>query len=320
MLRFLKRNSVRFLRDAAGRLEACLDPNRYTLEGTAGPGTGVRANRYVNCRMPDGLVWRLNLNDHIDYKLFMNRTWDPELIQLSRGILQYKRATADRLICLDIGAHMGTWTLPVSGASDAVIAFEPASETFYKLEHNLKANGIGNVFPLRAAVVGSGANQVLRLNFNDSGNSGKSSTLPSWSASNASAETIFAVHLGALLRDVAPYTIALLKMDVEGCELDILLSLKGTVIVEHRPVIIFEWRRDYYDASFEAATLTEKLGEMLDFFATSGYRLLGAPFGSNAMTEFDGTVAMENVYCIPQEEEAAFQQLLPERRRCGVTA
>ena len=45
-------------------------------------------------------------------------------------------------VCLDIGAHVGTYTILLSNLCSQVYAFEANMDTFYKLEHNLQHNGL----------------------------------------------------------------------------------------------------------------------------------------------------------------------------------
>ncbi|MFM5941824.1 MAG: FkbM family methyltransferase, partial [Dolichospermum sp.] len=107
--------------------------------------------------------------------------------EISKKILTYKKNKNQEIFCIDIGTHIGTWTIPISFHSDFVISFEPASETFYRLEYNLKLNEIKNVFPFRSAIVPI-KSSILELHVNTTGNSGKSSLIKEWSLSNVSTE------------------------------------------------------------------------------------------------------------------------------------
>ena len=66
---------------------------------------------------------------------------------------------------IDVGANIGCFTLFAArrvGPRGRVISVEPDAETFAQLQHNLQANGVRNVVPLRAALAGQPGAVSLR--------------------------------------------------------------------------------------------------------------------------------------------------------------
>jgi FkbM family methyltransferase len=159
---------------------------------------------------------------------------------------------------IDIGAHVGTQTIPfarIVGQTGHVVAFEPILEHFALLKRNIEDNGLGGIAePIRAAVANSGGPLgIVRVAHNSGGTRLRHDA--------TSSDRILSVTLdewweGA--RDRLP-SIELLKIDVEGMELDVLRS--ATALIEHcRPIVAFEVIRwpEEFRADFE--DLDEFLG------------------------------------------------------------
>ena len=134
------------------------------------------------------------------------------------------RLVGKESIVVDIGAHVGTLTVPLARAAKHVIAFEPAPLTFALLEQNVAQNRVD----VDARNKGLGAVE------------GRASLLVR-DASNAGAQTLHIgegpLTLGVLDREVAHAD--LIKIDAEGMELDI---LKGgaRLITDDHPIILCE--------------------------------------------------------------------------------
>jgi FkbM family methyltransferase len=70
----------------------------------------------------------------------------------------------DRFIAIDVGAHVGVFTLKASkevGEKGLVISFEPNPSTFNLLKRNLKMNRITNVIPYQIALSNSSSKGKL---------------------------------------------------------------------------------------------------------------------------------------------------------------
>lgn len=124
---------------------------------------------------------------------------------------------------LDIGAHIGTFALPVAARVKKVIAFEPAPEAFALLLRNAAEN-----------------KALLQLVNKALGSEKGNGTLLTRNASNAGANTLVAggdIPVATLDDEVMHADF--IKMDVEGMELEVLKG--GTRLFEHaRPVVLFE--------------------------------------------------------------------------------
>jgi FkbM family methyltransferase len=123
---------------------------------------------------------------------------------------------------LDIGANIGTFTLYLQHRARGIRihCFEPAVETRRRLEHNLKINGLDGAVTVHPVGV---ADQARRLVLHGNSFTGRRSVLPSTPDGLAQEdEEIECITLADAVRRTGAGRIDLLKIDVEGAEVDIL--------------------------------------------------------------------------------------------------
>lgn len=122
---------------------------------------------------------------------------------------------------IDVGAHVGFFTLKASnavGATGKVIALEPSSNNYAFLIRNIALNKSNNITPLKLGLFKKTGQAKLYTEhgLNTGGNSLYKPTF--------SYELIPVTNFEYLLRLTKSRRINLLKMDVEGAELEILKS------------------------------------------------------------------------------------------------
>ena len=84
-----------------------------------------------------GLRWRLDLREGIDLSIYLLGSFEPSVTK------SYRRLVSPGDVVLDIGANVGSHTLPLAravGDSGRVFAFEPTGWAFSKLQTNLALN------------------------------------------------------------------------------------------------------------------------------------------------------------------------------------
>jgi len=159
----------------------------------------------------------------------------------------------------DVGAHIGFFSLIAArrvGPSGVVYAFEPSRENRARLASVLEANAANNVEVLPVAVSAEDGAAVIHRH--------PSSTMWSLEPSD-DREPAYEVEcrsLDSLWREGlrAPDVV---KVDVEGTEVDVLRGATG-LIAEHHPVMIVEFSND------------ELLAEARELFRGSTWRQLDA--------------------------------------------
>lgn len=167
-------------------------------------------------------------------------------------------------IAIDAGAHIGLYSVLMAravGPPGRVLAFEPAPATYAMLCRTLALNGADNVEPRAQALAGSAGPGRLALGRHPYSNVNSVVGAPSSDRTVAvEAMTLDSVLAGRGDR------VSLLKLDIEGAELDALRGSAHT-IERFRPAIALE---------VHPARLPEgpaSLPELWDLLAQSGYRV-----------------------------------------------
>lgn len=199
--------------------------------------------------------------DHIQKQIVKHRDfYERDLLDDATS-----RYSPEMGIVLDVGAHIGNHTLffaKVLGAK--VIAFEPYPETFTQLKANLRSNYISEtVLPWQAAAGNRDA--WIYMNLDTPNNTGMAKV-----DLNGSVEARM-----VRLDDVVKQKVGLIKIDVEGGEMDVLRGA-GRILSIDRPILYVE---------------TAQFAEVAAVLAQYGYE----PFGVYAKTPTYGFAAKKNV-------------------------
>jgi FkbM family methyltransferase len=150
-----------------------------------------------------------------------------------------KSIVQEGMICADLGAHVGYYTLLMAGrvgAGGKIFAFEPDPNNYALLLKNIEANGFKNVAPVQKAV--SGKSGIARLFL--SPDNGRSRAI--WDPHKQwQSVAVDVVSLDDFFQN-QDYP-KVIKMDVEGTEMEAILGMSGlikksgnlTIIVEVHP-------------------------------------------------------------------------------------
>jgi FkbM family methyltransferase len=131
---------------------------------------------------------------------------------------------------IDVGAHIGTYTIPIArtvGPQGGVTAIEPIPEHFAVLSRNVARNGLDKTVRTVNALITECDREGEMLA--SPGNTGSAHFIV---GSGANMHTL-------RLDDVAPQRTKLVKLDVEGMEVEVLRSGAG-MIERDQPILVFE--------------------------------------------------------------------------------
>ena len=137
---------------------------------------------------------------------------------------------------VDVGANLGYYTLLAArrvGPSGRVIAFEPIPEARRRLEENLALNGYRNVTISPVALFSRDTPMVLGRPFEDS------RLLPETRHPSDGDLEVTCARFDAIRQDVGIGAVDVVKMDVEGAEMDVLLGMTET-LSRSRPSLLLE--------------------------------------------------------------------------------
>lgn len=184
----------------------------------------------------------VNINELIGNFLYLLNEFAPLEIDIMKKLLK-----SDSNV-IEIGANIGTHTIPIAKhiSKGMIYSFEPQNIIYKQLNTNLFINEVYNVKTLNYGV-GSKDEKLFYTpaNFNTGG----------VSLSNSGSHSVKVKPLNCLKYP----TIDLIKIDVEGMELDVLKGIE-TIIQRDKPSILIEYR-------------LETVNEMIQFLQSYDYNI-----------------------------------------------
>jgi FkbM family methyltransferase len=158
----------------------------------------------------------------IIFENFIYNVYNPEGFELKKGD-----------VVVDVGAHIGTFSIFASKLASKVYSFEPIGENFSLLQENIEMNKADNVYPFKMAV--SKQNGETELFINDKNNAAHSSYMHKESKK----VIVKTISFEDFVKSNNVSKIDFLKMDCEGAEYDIffncpknILSMIGKISME----------------------------------------------------------------------------------------
>lgn len=214
-------------------------------------------------------------------------------------------------LALDIGANVGLWTLPLAlGAMDVgtrVVAFEPVPGNQRQLATNIELTGVTDVVMMEPVALSNRtetAELVLREDFVDGAASGNASIL----IADGADDTYPHIQVATARLDdiVAEHVVAVIKLDVEGHEPEVLEGGQAT-IRRSRPVIFAEWNTIYHRR--RATNATAEVARVLHGL---DYRTLRHADGAwQQQARFHSPKPFDHLVLAPAEHAAAIITDLP---------
>ena len=212
-----------------------------------------------------GILWELDLKEGIDFAIYLQGGFEPETLR------EYRRLVRAGFVVLDIGANIGSHTLPLAqmvAPSGRVYSFEPTDYAFGKQRRNLSLNLelSRRVNAIQAILVGRRTQR-------------KPEAIPSsWPLDGAGEMELHPTHFGRFntlegaqvlrLDDWAvqeqPPKIDFVKIDVDGYEIDVIEGATET-LSRYKPVMIMEF------APYVFSERGRSFRELLDALLALGY-------------------------------------------------
>jgi FkbM family methyltransferase len=205
----------------------------------------------------------------IDYAQWLN-PFSYSMVVNKAEVQFFKKFIQEGDFVIDIGANIGDTGLPMglaAGPRGTVLALEPNPHLFKILEINSGLNKDKyNMVPLPYAATEEDGDFFYNSSEATFNNGGISKNRSELHGKYELEEKISGVNLENLLRENYSDlldTLTCIKVDTEGYDKDILISLKG-IIDQYKPTVIFE--------VFKKLTKAERY-DLYDLFATNNYTL-----------------------------------------------
>lgn len=177
-------------------------------------------------------------DDLIGRVLAISGVWEPNVTAA------FERAVDPGDVVLDIGAHIGYYTLLAArlvGSEGHVHAFEPSPSTYQSLCANIDLNGFENVTPHELAV---GEERGRAILYEGPGSNSGLTTLSAALAAKNSPARETAVEVGPV-ESVVPAEdlerVRVIKIDVEWQEIEVLRSLTPVFELGGKLSVFVEW-------------------------------------------------------------------------------
>ena len=182
-------------------------------------------------KYPHGLEINYNktveLTNDPPYKTTSNGgIWEKKIYKIYKNLLNKNKSA------VDVGAYIGTHSLPMSSLCKKLYAFEPNPALFSILKSNVKTNNVENVVYLPTAL--SNKNEMVEMDCRMSGTSRFTQFIKKH---RGFVEKVCSKKLDDLLPEVDDCNF--MKIDCEGAEFKV---LEGAVnfIDRNRPTIVIE--------------------------------------------------------------------------------
>ena len=162
---------------------------------------------------------------------------------------------------VDIGANIGAFAVlaaKIVGPTGRVIAFEPVSTTFARLQANVALNGLHNVVACRQAIEARDGTVAIRV-----GAKSAFATAHGHLEGETTVETVPSVSIERIFDQHGIDRIQLLKMDCEGGEYGILRSLSNE-LASRIDQVAMEVHDVEGESIEEIATILVSLGFSID--------------------------------------------------------
>jgi FkbM family methyltransferase len=249
----------------------------------------------LRATLKNGIKLGAMLPDLVQSHLFCFGAWEPVLTKYVTTHL------SEGDIFVDIGANVGYFSFiasPLVGAKGKVYSFEASPSICRQLTSNARANGVSNIDIRQVAV--SNVQGVIELWKDVSGNEGNSTVTIQMAtlASHSLEAAVPCDRLGSLMNVNAIENAKMIKIDVEGHEVEVLEGMS-----RHFPKmkgdIIFEWTGALHTSK------ESRVEALLRQFDVAGYRLFAINNNLDVRQYFDRENTLEK---LAFDAYATFQQ------------
>jgi FkbM family methyltransferase len=193
----------------------------------------------------------------------------------------------ERDIVIDIGAHVGLFTLYASrkASHGQVFSYEPSSSTFALLQQNLRRNGARNVVAENVAVAGQNEERTLFVSIDHRmGSSLYEENITSESPLTPQPETVRCVTLNHIFNSNNIKICDFLKMDSERAEYEILRNARPSVLRQIRRIAMEYHVVDNDDNPEMLKRLLESQGFIVRYYPFTATNKRGMLFARRALS------------------------------------
>jgi len=190
-------------------------------------------------RLLNGMPIEVDARDMVGSHILRNGVWEPETAAFFLGWLR------PGMTFVDAGAHVGHYTLLASdliGAGGRVIAFEPHPLLVQVLRRNVERAGCANATVSELAL--GRASGAVDLILHPCDNFGASSLRADTQAGHRPRAPVELTTLDDYLERAGGPKVDVVKLDVEGAELDVIDGARATLAANPDILLVVEFLRE----------------------------------------------------------------------------
>jgi FkbM family methyltransferase len=263
-------------------------PGKERLSNWLKPSAGLKTI------LKDGITWLTNediaifttADNYIEWSLLSSGTYEDEINKLIRISLK----PGDN--ALDIGGNIGLQSIRMAqcvGDAGIVYSFEPLAYLQEKFKRNLSLNRATCVTLFPYALSDSEGEADFRIDHN-LWNQGTFSL--SSKGDGPETQRVLIKVADQMTEIQTLNSLALIKIDVEGFEYQVLRGLKQT-LAKHKPRIIFEYDSNYWDKT------EQKIDDCYAFLQSLNYSLYQINSIGCELIKNEESISSGNLFCIP---------------------
>jgi FkbM family methyltransferase len=267
---------------------------KYTiLQKVFFPLLAPRTDDFEHITMRDGIKLRLNPRELLQAHLYLFGTYELPTTRFMRRFLKQGN------VALDVGANIGYISLLFSqcvGEHGTVLSLEPEQANFRALSEHIRMNNASNIVALQEAASTQAGTMKLYL-FDD--NYGAHSLVTGGGGQHFT--EVATDTLDNIVQRHGLSTIHLIKIDIEGAELEALQGM-SQILKTHRPVLILEMNEE---AQQQRNSSTQVLKDILHEHGYTPFSLTNKGF----LTPYTPK-PFENTVFIPSEQSAELRNFM----------
>ena len=257
----------------------------------------------LKAKMKDGTIMYVDLRTYTELEAYYRGTYDSGLIAIVKSLLDNPDS-----VFLDIGANIGFYTISIGNylrsknGSGRVVSFEPFEGNYQRMLDNLKLNQLESLCSVHKIGLSNEARSsylTLREDFRRGSNTGNAA-IPTNEEFDAGFRKV-TIQLERLddiwdRINIDYGRIDVIKMDIEGHEDFCLEGGKNTLEI-HRPTILMEVNKPYYDAR------GVELNSRFLLLIPKNYRIYRLYDSEwKPISSFDNCSTIDNVFLVPGEK------------------
>ncbi len=238
----------------------------------------------------------------VERKIYFRSIYEEGTIALMKRILK------DGDTFVDIGSNIGLMSLAASkfvGENGVVYAFEPHPDTFSILQDNIELNNSKNIFSYNIAL---GAKEEKALIYSNMKVNRGSASLIKTSHNQSEGKDVAIKSLDDFIIEKGIKNIRMVKVDVEGWELEVFKGARQLLGGENAPIVCFEYSNGH-------ALQNGQLSDLYKFIqSVNDYKLYRLEKGKEISSKLMRIACTEdlpehdNLFCFPSEQLKKIQR------------